>query len=189
MFDKEIVAVISRGIELSGVIILVLGLLTATLRFIFRGVHPRAKTSLPISNTRRDHGTRNPAWPRSSGRGARAGSTPILVLARLKATLTFSFSGTSESEDISTYQRYRRDMRTRNPAWPRSSGRGRHHLDCNDLTDARKRLRSCDHRPRSNVPQLQHKGKSAKLQKNTREVVSRRPGNRALAQVPAQHKT
>jgi hypothetical protein len=36
MLEKEIVTVISRVIELSGVIILVLGLLTATLRFIFR---------------------------------------------------------------------------------------------------------------------------------------------------------
>jgi hypothetical protein len=45
MFDKEIVAVISRGIELSGVIILVLGLLTATLRFLLMAVFLGRKRS------------------------------------------------------------------------------------------------------------------------------------------------
>ncbi|MFY9876313.1 MAG: DUF1622 domain-containing protein [Rhodomicrobium sp.] len=55
MFDKEIVAVISRGIELSGVIILVLGLLTATLRFIFRGTSESEDIS-PYQQYRRDMG-------------------------------------------------------------------------------------------------------------------------------------
>ena len=59
MFDKEIVAVISRGIELSGVIILVLGLLTATLRFVFRGTSESEDIS-PYQQYRRDMGRRNP---------------------------------------------------------------------------------------------------------------------------------
>jgi uncharacterized membrane protein len=55
MFEKEIVAVISRVIELSGVIILVLGLLAATLRFLFRGTSESEDIS-PYQQYRRDMG-------------------------------------------------------------------------------------------------------------------------------------
>jgi uncharacterized membrane protein len=77
MFDKEIVAVISRGIELSGVIILVLGLLTATLRFIFRGASESEDIS-PYQQYRRD-----------MGRGILLG-LEVLVAADIISTVTIS---------------------------------------------------------------------------------------------------
>ncbi len=77
MFDKEIVAVISRGIELSGVIILVLGLLTATLRFIFRGTSESEDIS-PYQQYRRD-----------MGRGILLG-LEVLVAADIISTVTIS---------------------------------------------------------------------------------------------------
>jgi uncharacterized membrane protein len=55
MQEKEIVTVISRGIELSGVIILVLGLIIATLRFIFASAFSSPDIS-PYQQYRRDMG-------------------------------------------------------------------------------------------------------------------------------------
>jgi uncharacterized membrane protein len=77
MFDKEIVAVISRVIELSGVIILVLCLLTATLRFIFRGTSESDDIS-PYQQYRRD-----------MGRGILLG-LEVLVAADIISTVTIS---------------------------------------------------------------------------------------------------
>ncbi len=77
MLEKEIIAIISRVIELSGVIILVLGLLTATLRFVFRAWSESDDIS-PYQLYRRD-----------MGRGILLG-LEVLVAADIISTVTIS---------------------------------------------------------------------------------------------------
>jgi uncharacterized membrane protein len=55
MLEKEIVAIISRCIELSGVVILVFGLVVATLRYLFASTSGSADIS-PYQQYRRDIG-------------------------------------------------------------------------------------------------------------------------------------
>jgi uncharacterized membrane protein len=78
MTEKEIVTLISRGIELSGVIILVLGLLVATAKFVFLS-SPEGEGALsPYQQYRRD-----------AGRGILLG-LEILVAADIISTVTIS---------------------------------------------------------------------------------------------------
>jgi uncharacterized membrane protein len=77
MMEKEIIALISRVIELSGVIILVIGLLTATLRYLWNRTDAEAEIS-PYQQYRRD-----------LGRGILLG-LEVLVAADIISTVTIS---------------------------------------------------------------------------------------------------
>ena len=76
MSEKEIIAIISRVIELSGVIILVLGLVAATIRYFLRGSEDGELS--PYQQYRRD-----------VGRGILLG-LEVLVAADIISTVTIS---------------------------------------------------------------------------------------------------
>ncbi len=77
MLEKEIVTIISRVIELSGVIIIVIGLLIATLKFLF-GDTSESEDIPPFQKYRRD-----------MGRGILLG-LEVLVAADIISTITIS---------------------------------------------------------------------------------------------------